>query len=387
MNDSVRIERNKIYKGVEYVSKDNDFFSNFNDKNDLDDFDFGKDDDFFKQDNKEFDDFEGLDFGEDEINNKDGNTRDKVELGNSGNRNGNGNRGGNDEGRGLFRKLMAMIGLSNTDALLYKIVKWGIVAFLILFVGVFLIGYVIIGSIFGGDDSEESENIEEVQEDKTFFEGLNDKIFGVFKGDEEGEENRRETNESKEEGLGGVELEGSYEEDYHELVRNNVFRYKQPMTLNGVTFKILEVEDYQNELLPEDTEREYIRAFFAIKNESDKDIRFNEYDFKLYTKESLESKDTEDKGYVGIDEENKSLNVDIQGINEEIKGLFTQDGLEPTIIRSGDGSTTLGRGVVKPDEVYSAYVVFEVVPDEVREYVLGFDSKDLPMEVLFSTYE
>lgn len=391
---------------------DNDFFNNFNKgKDSYDDFEglgdldddlfdigevgeVGEDDDensdFFNNDREGNEDrghsnTEGLDldnynFGERDTPSR-GNTREKMGV-----KNDNGNQPPKEEGVGLLGKLLGMFGLSNTDSLLYKIVKWGIILFLILFVGVFLIGYVLIGGLIGGD--KEEETTQRVEEEQTFFEGVNDKIFGILKGDEkEGESKSKGGNTN--EGIGAVEVEGSYEEDYHNLVKTNVFRYKQPAVLDGVTFKILEVEDYNNQLLPEDTEREYIRAFFAIKNESENNVKFSEYDFNLYTKESLDKKNkAKDKegGYVGIDEENKKMNVDVEGLGEELKSLFSSEGQEPTIIRAGDGSTTLGKGVVNPGEVYSAYVVFEVVPGEVREYVLGFDTPDLPMEILLSTY-
>lgn len=79
--------------------------------------------------------------------------------------------------------------------------------------------------------------------------------------------------------------------------------------------------------------------------------------------------------------------MNVEDLSESVKGLFVSKGIEPTIIRMGDKSTSVGRGVVKPNEVYSAFVVFEVVPGEENEYILGFNPSKYPFEMLMKTYE
>ena len=291
---------------------------------------------------------------------------------------------GNKKGNGVLGvltggldKVLGYVGLTE-GSMLHKLIKYGIYLAVILFIVFFVIGYLIIGTLMGGNKEDEVvENTPTVQEDKTFFEGVNDKIFGVFTGDSEEEEP---------EGINEVEIDSSYEEDYLELARTNVFRYKQPSVISGKTFKIFNVEPY-DDLTGENSDKSYIKVDFGIKNESTEDLKFTEYDFKLYTKEALESKDAEDKGYIGIDEENKSINVNVEDLSESVKGLFVSKGIEPTIIRMGDKSTSVGRGVVKPNEVYSAFVVFEVVPGEENEYILGFNPSKYPFEMLMKTYE
>lgn len=402
---------------MSFDKNNKDFFSNFDKENDEGDF-FNFDDkdgkgfdpegdDFYTFDDEEDDDEwddddEGLknqgvqeesqgdifNFKDDEddyirtrpTENKGDFNFDEDEVGERDERNGE-TKGGKGRGilgafsRGIDWALDA-VGISE-DSMFHKILKYGVYLVLILFIVFFVIGYLIIGTLFGGDSEGDYSEPQPV-EDKTFFEGVNDKILGIFGGDSE--------SSNTSEGIDDVELEASYEEDYLSLAQNNVFRYKQPATVNGTTFKIFNVEPYED-LMSEESEREYIKVDFGIKNESTQDIKFTEYDFKMYTKEALESKDTEDKGYIGIDEESKNINVNVEDLSESVKGLFVSKGIEPTIIRMGDKSTSVGRGVVKPDEVYSAFVVFEVVPNEEKEYILGFNPAKYPFEILIKTYE
>lgn len=388
-----------------------DFFGGFgdedNNKNNKDEFDFGDDLDFGDDDFDDFDDFgkqdnskkpeQEFNFDDDEEddfsfgNSEPTNQREKISdfsfddvdddfgADNSKTNKGLGEEGNEDKPKGktlvegsnmLLDKLLSYTGLSE-DSTLYKVIKYGIYIGLILFIVFFVFGYLIIGNLFGNNDKEEVSQTP--VEETSALGSLKTTVSGIF----------GET--SNDEGINNVSIEGSYDEKYLELAQNNVFRYKQPVVLKGVTFKVFNVEPYE-ELTNEDG-REFIKVGFGIKNESDEDVKFTEYDFKLYTKQSLESKNTSEEGYIGINEENKSINVNVDGISESLKGLFQSQGVEPVIIRLGENGTSIGKGVVKPDEVYDSYVVFEVVPGEDNEYILGYNPSSYPFEILTKTYE
>lgn len=157
-----------------------------------------------------------------------------------------------------------------------------------------------------------------------------------------------------------VTVEESYSKKHVKKVSETISNYKEPTLLEGITFKVFEVE-------PHDlgNGKTYYKVTFGIKNEGDKTIKFNEYDFALYNKDGLEIK--KDK-----------LGKDIKNVKAE-ESLGTKRGLEPVILKTGNNTTTLGKGEVKPDEVYSSYVVFgvDVHEEDLEGLVLMFKPRGL----------
>ena len=235
-----------------------------------------------------------------------------------------------------INKLLDLVGV-NRESMLGRIIKL-ITSILFILLLIILIIAFFIKLLFGNGAKNDGVQIADTGDSKSF-------LSFIGKEDE-------------------VTVEESYSKKHIKKVSETVSNYKEPTLLEGITFKIFEVE-------PHDlgNGKTYYKVSFGIKNEGDKVIKFNEYDFSLYNKEGLELK--KDK-----------LGKDIKTVKAE-ESLGTKRGLEPVILKTGNNTTTLGKGEVKPDEVYSSYVVFgvDVSVEDLEGLVMMFNPRGLKGDI------
>lgn len=345
---------------------DMDFFGSFDDKNKQDDFDTFDDFNGFEEDkqgnnqddfelnshtdsNREdfrdaFDDFnqtnqqEPMSFDEphDEFSTFDdnnGHSQDNVNTQNSQSQPHDSkiNQGYQKYDGWLNTFLLKYVGL-RAGGLLFKLVKWGITLTILAVLVIGVVGYLIVG-----------------------------KIVDTFSGDD--------TGVGEHSGVQDVAIEDSYRENYLSLISTTVGDFGQPITAEGMVFKVLEVNPY-NDIASDTTEREFIQVVFAVHNQNDAPAKLHESDFRLYAPQSLEVQGVDTIQYEPYVEPNYDT------MTQRQNALYHENGQPPIVINYGDGASTLGTGNIPADHVFSSYVVFEVM-NAPGDYILGFTFDDV----------
>lgn len=227
--------------------------------------------------------------------------------------------------------LLKYVGL-RAGGLLFKLVKWGITLTILAVLVIGVVGYLIVG-----------------------------KIVDTFSGED--------TSVGGHSGVQDVAIEDSYRENYLSLISTTIGDYGQPITAEGMVFKVLEVNPY-NDIVSDTSEREFIQVVFAVHNQNEAPVKLHESSFRLYAPQSLETQGVDTIQYEPYVEPN------VDTMTQRQQAMYHENGQPPIVINYGDGTSTLGTGTIPADHVFSSYVVFEVMKAP-GDYILGFTFDDV----------